>query len=75
MDLTAARNAAWFMLRLGRHRADALQAAFNAHGEGTMHFEILERLDENAEPLGVQDLLKEKTRHWAGEYHAAILLR
>jgi hypothetical protein len=75
MDLPAARNAIWFMLRLGRHRDAALQAAFNAHGEDAFRFEVLERLDENAEPLSVEDLLKQKTRQWADEHHAPILPR
>jgi len=75
MDLTPSHNAIWFALRLGRHRNAALQAAFLAHGEGSLHFEILERLDKDMEPMAVRDLLTVKTRHWAEQYDAPILLR
>lgn len=55
----------WFGLRMGSHMNKAMQAAWTAHGEGGLTFEIVERLEtEELTPLGVADLIKRRERHW-----------
>jgi hypothetical protein len=63
-NLGAAKNGTWFGLRSGGHRDKSLQAEWNAHGEDAFVFEILEELDEDAHPLAIMDLLKEKRNGW-----------
>ena len=72
-NLEAARNGAWFQLRLNSHRHKALQAQWNAHGEQAFEFEILETLDEDVAPLILRDLLKERKHHWASQLGATAI--
>lgn len=69
-NLDAARNGVWFCLRLGNYQNRALQATWNTHGEQAFQFEILEKLDDDAPPLQVADLLKEKKLRWLKELNA-----
>jgi hypothetical protein len=55
----------WFSLRMGGHMNKAMQAAWNAHGEAGVGFEILENIEaEELTPLGLADLVKARERHW-----------
>jgi len=55
----------WFGLRMGSHMNKAMQAAWAAHGEAGVTFEIVESLDtEELTPLGLADLVKRRERHW-----------
>jgi hypothetical protein len=56
-NLDAARNRFWFCLRNGSHPDKALQDEWNAHGEHTFQYEILEKLDDDVPPLEVTDVL------------------
>lgn len=73
-NLTAAKNGAWFTLRMGMHRDQALQSEWNTHGEAAFEYDILEKLDEDLAPMAVADLLKEKARVWAARLNAPTLL-
>lgn len=72
-NLGAARNGTWFQLRIGTHRGQRLQAEWNAHGEEAFEFEVLETLDDDAAPLLLRDLLKDKKAHWAAKLSAEPL--
>lgn len=55
----------WFSLRQGSHMNKALQAAWTAHGEAGLSFEILEAIDpEDMTPMGLADLIKARELHW-----------
>ena len=56
------------------HGPDALQAAWDAHGEGGFSFETLEALEEDTHALAVQDLLKELKAAWIARLGALPLL-
>jgi hypothetical protein len=73
-NLTAAKNGAWFTLRLGMHRDHALQTEWNTHGEAAFEYDILEKLGDDLAPMAVSDLLKEKARKWAARLNAPVLL-
>jgi hypothetical protein len=72
-NLDAARNGLWFFLRHGNHHDQSLQAEWNTHGEQAFQYEVIEKLDDDLSPMGVKDLLKEKKRHWAGQFNAQTL--
>lgn len=73
-NLDAARNGAFFMLRLGQHRDRALQAEWHAHGEPAFAFEVLETLAADAAPFSVADELKGMKARWAARLAAPVLL-
>jgi hypothetical protein len=73
-NLDAARNRAWFTLRLGQHGDRALQAEWNTHGEATFQYDVLETLEDDVSPMAMSDLLKEKMRDWATRLDAPMLL-
>ncbi len=73
-NLDAAKNGAWFALRIGSHMSKTLQAEWNAHGEPAFEYEILEKLDDDVSPMAIDDLLKEKRAHWV-EQLGALQLR
>jgi len=55
----------WFSLRMGGHMNKAMQAAWTAHGEAGMAFEVLEVIDDaDMTPLGRADAIKARERHW-----------
>ena len=55
----------WFSLRMGGHMNKAMQAAWTAHGEAGMVFEVVEAIEaEELTPLGLKDLIKARERHW-----------
>lgn len=55
----------WFGLRMGSHMNKAMQAAWCAHGEAALSFEVVEMIEaEELTPLGLADLIKSRERHW-----------
>ena len=72
-NLDAARNGAWFQLRGGLHRDKRLQEEWNACGEETFDFEVLETLDDDLPAIGIPDTLQEKKRKWVTEISAYAL--
>jgi hypothetical protein len=73
-NLGAAHNRTWFTLRLGQHRDQSMQADWNAHGEASFQFDVLEQVDEDVAPMGVDDALKRMLRDWAARLNAPTLL-
>jgi hypothetical protein len=61
-DLYAAKNGLLFALRHGMHTNKELQAEWNAHGEASFRYEILEKLDDDLAPMAWRDLLKDKKK-------------
>lgn len=74
LNLEAARNAVWFSLRANAHRDKALQAAWAAHGDEGLHFEIVETLPGDTAALVVGDALKSMKREWIARLRAVELL-
>jgi hypothetical protein len=72
-NLEATKNGLWFSLRIGSHPVKSLQSEWNAHGESTFQYEILEKLEEDLHPMTAADLLKEKKRHWVAQLEALPL--
>jgi len=73
-NLGAAKNGLWFGLRAGLHRETTLQAEWNAHGEESFAYEILDTLDDDVHPLNVVALLKEMKSAWVARLGASALL-
>jgi hypothetical protein len=73
-NLDATRNGTWFSLRNGSYIDKPLQQEWNAHGEPSFTYEILETLEGDLHPLAVRDLLKEKCNHWVAQLSAKPLL-
>ncbi len=73
-NLDATRSGLWFSLRIGAHREAALQQAWNAAGEASFQYEVLEVLDEELTALAVADALKERKQHWVVRLNASALL-
>jgi hypothetical protein len=64
-DLRAAQNRMWSSLRFaGAHTEKTMLAEFEAHGQDTFSFEVLEQLKEDVTPMALKDLLKEKKLQW-----------
>jgi len=72
-NLSAARNACWFSLRMDGHRVSSLQEAWNAEGEASFRFEVLQALDEDTHPMAVADLLKTQKAEWLARLGALPL--
>lgn len=72
-NLDAQQNGIWFTLRMGSHPNKALQAVWNAQGEASFVYEIVERIDdEDMTPYIVDAALKERTRHWRATLRAGL---
>ncbi|HEV2504985.1 MAG TPA: GIY-YIG nuclease family protein [Mesorhizobium sp.] len=67
-DLDAMPNRLWFTLRLGSHRAAALQAAYNQHGQDAIAIEVLELFEDDCQPEGAA--LKERLSFWRDKMDA-----
>ncbi|MBO6633784.1 GIY-YIG nuclease family protein [Parvibaculum sp.] len=68
------RNGIWFTLRLGTHPCVTLQAAWNAHGEESFVYEVVEEVDaKDMTPWMLQSLLKERLQHWQAEWGAEAI--
>jgi hypothetical protein len=64
-NLEAQERSMRFGMRLGQYINKPMQAAWNAHGEAAMSFDVLEAIDEpDLTPMGLADLLKARERHW-----------
>jgi hypothetical protein len=64
-NLDGQRNSVFFALRMGSHMNKALQAAWNAHGEDSFEFVVVEPLeDEDLTSYGREAWLKARERHW-----------
>ncbi len=79
--VTASRNLAGeetklrFSLKHGGYINREVQAAWNAHGEAGVSFEILEVFDDEAIGLvGRADLAKTRAAHWRSELGATKLV-
>lgn len=73
-NLDATRNNIWFSLRHGSHRDRPLQEEWNAHGEPSFEYMVLEKLSDEASPLLISDLLKEAKQRWMTRLDACGLL-
>ena len=73
-NLTATQNGCWFTLRTGSHIHKALQKEWNALGESSFTYEVLEVFDEDLHPLAVADQLKARKNHWVEQLSAQPLL-
>ena len=69
-DLHAAQNGLLYMLRNGMHTNEGLQAEWNAHGEASFRFEVLEKLPEDTPSLNLRDLLAERKQAWTEQSQA-----
>lgn len=68
------QNGIWFTLRLGTHPSKTLQAAWNAHGEESFVYEVVEEVDaKDMTPYMLQSLLKERLQHWQAEWRAEAI--
>jgi hypothetical protein len=66
-NLNATQNGQFFQLRQRLHRNKELQAEWNADGEASFEFVVLERLAEDTPPLNLRDVLQERKLHWAAQ--------
>jgi hypothetical protein len=69
-NLDAAQNSQFFQLRQGLHRNKELQAEWNAEGEASYEFVVLENLPEDTPPLNLRDVLQERKLFWAAQSRA-----
>jgi hypothetical protein len=69
-NLDAAQNSQFFQLRQKQHRNKDLQAEWNAHGEESFEFAVLETLPEDTPPLNLRDLLTERKQVWMKQISA-----
>ena len=72
-NLEAMRNRLWFSLAQGGHRDRTLQDEWNAHGEATFQYEIIEKFDDEMCAIEVSDRLKDRKHHWAAQLGARML--
>jgi hypothetical protein len=65
LNLDAAQNSQLFQLRQHLHRNKELQAEWDAQGEASFRFEVLESLPEDTPSLNLRDMLKARKQAWA----------
>ncbi|MGD0192002.1 MAG: GIY-YIG nuclease family protein [Rhizomicrobium sp.] len=68
-DIGTGKNREWAGLRLDRHSNAQMQAVWNAHGEESFTYEIVEEVRAD-NPLLVPALVKERSKHWMAELKA-----
>jgi len=73
-NLDATRNSCWFTLRIGSHIEKSLQKEWNAQGESSFSYEVLEVFPEDLHPLEVGDMLKARKSSWVQQFNAQPLL-
>ena len=74
-NLDQQQNSIWFGLKNGGYINRAVQAAWTAHGEPGLAFEVLETFDdEDMGPHGRTDLAKARAAHWREQLGAAKLV-
>jgi hypothetical protein len=69
-DLSCARNSVWSQLRSKGHLNRKLQAVWDANGEATFEFAILETLDQDIAEMAIRDELKAKRKKWMAQLNA-----
>ena len=75
VHLDQQKNRLFFALRQGGHPNPAVRAAFAAHGEAGMSFEVLETLEtDELTAYGRGNLLKDRAAHWRAELGAKKLV-
>jgi hypothetical protein len=67
-------NALWFQLRLNASRNPKMQAAWNAHGDQSFVYEMVEEFDEKLSPYKIEVAVKERLPHWMERLNAAPLV-
>jgi hypothetical protein len=72
-NLEATRNGTWFSLRLGSHYERTLQAEWNAQGECSFEYEVLEQFEDDVLPLALSDLFKNRKQDWIARLNAHAL--
>ena len=74
-NLDKQQNSLWSGLKFGSYVNKDVQAAWNAHGEAGLAYEVLEVFDDEAmSPIGRADLAKARLAHWLGELGAKKLV-
>lgn len=74
-NLEQQKNPIWFGLRLGTYPNRALVAAWKAHGEAAIAFEVLEVLDtKDVSPLAIDLMLKDARQRWRDRLGAPKLV-
>jgi hypothetical protein len=63
-DLATIQNRIWFGLKHGGNGNAALKAAWAAHGEAGLRFEILEEIDAEDDPHLAGKQLLRLAKHW-----------
>ncbi len=69
-NLEATRNGSWAFLRNAGHPDKSLQREWDMHGEAAFQYEILEKLDEDLQPIAIADRLKESKSRWVERLNA-----
>ena len=72
-DLSTIQNRLWFTLRHGNNPLCTLQAAWREHGADSLSFDVLEALDEEADPYFREQALKDRQAHWRRELNAETI--
>lgn len=72
-DLVTIQNRIWFGLKHGGSGNAALKAAWAAHGDAGLRFEILEELQEEDDPYLAGKLLLRRAGHWRETLRAQAL--
>ena len=74
-NLDQQQNSLWFGLKQGSYVNRDVQAAWTAHGEASLGYEVLEVFDDEAmSPIGRADLAKARLAHWLSELGAKKLV-
>jgi hypothetical protein len=72
-NLPASRTGLFFMLRNSSHHNKEMQADWEAHGEESFSFEVVETFDPEIPDIAVRDALRDRPRHWAGVLDATAI--
>jgi hypothetical protein len=67
------QNSIWFQLRMGGSHNKKMQAAWNAHGEGSFVYETLETFDTDLSAHQLEALVIERLPHWRAQLNALPL--
>jgi len=68
------RNRLWFALRNGQGPNPKMQAAWNAHGEASFTYELVETFDEDLSRAELEVAVKTRLPHWRTVLNADPLL-
>jgi hypothetical protein len=63
-NLDTIKNRIWFNLGLGSHPNAKLQSAWNTAGADAIAFSIVEVFDNDLAGFALDDMMKERKRHW-----------